>query len=53
MNRQEAAEYLRISLRSITNLVAARKIRPARVGRKLLFKRTELDRFLDLQIALT
>lgn len=51
MDRKEAASYLRVSVRLITNLVASRRLRPARIGRRLVFKRSELDRYLDLLMA--
>jgi excisionase family DNA binding protein len=51
MDRKEAAEYLRQSVRTITNLVASRRLRPARIGRRLIFKRTEVDRYVDLLTA--
>jgi len=52
MNLKEAADYLRVSTRLVETLCASRRIRPAKVNRRLIFKRAELDRFIDLQIAL-
>jgi excisionase family DNA binding protein len=48
MTKVEAADYLRVSPRTLTNLLAARRLRAARIGRRVLFKRAELDRFVDL-----
>jgi excisionase family DNA binding protein len=52
MNTAEAAEYLRVSVRLVQKLVQTRKLRPARIGRRLIFQRSELDRFVALQCAL-
>ncbi len=52
MNIQEAAEYLRVSVRLIQKLTANRRLRAAHVGRRLIFKRAELDRYIDLQTVL-
>ncbi len=52
MNISEAADYLRVSVSLMQKLVAARKLRPARIGRRLIFLRTELDRYVELQMAL-
>lgn len=53
MNIQEAADYLRVSVRLIQKLLASRKLKAARLGRRLVFKRSELDRYVDLQFALS
>lgn len=53
LNIPEAANYMRVSVRQIHRLVKARKIRAARIGKRLIFKRAELDRFVDLQTALS
>jgi excisionase family DNA binding protein len=52
MNMQEAADYLRVSLRTLGTLVSKRRIRAARIGRRLVIKREELDRFVNLQTAI-
>jgi excisionase family DNA binding protein len=52
MNRDEAADYLRVSVRLLTNLVAARKIRGVRIGRRVVFRRADLDHYVDVQAAL-
>lgn len=53
MNIPEAASYLRVSVRQVHRLLKARKIRAATIGRRLVFKRADLDRFIDLQLALS
>lgn len=45
MSKREAAEMLSVSVRTIDNLIRARELRPRRVGRRVLFPRTELERF--------
>lgn len=52
LNLIETADYLRVCERTVRSLVTNRRLRPARIGRRLIFKRSELDRFLDLQTAL-
>lgn len=53
MNIQEAADYLRVSVRLVQKLVAAGSLRPARIGRRrLVFQRSELDRYVAIQTAL-
>jgi excisionase family DNA binding protein len=53
LNLPEAADYLRVSVRTVHRLLSARRIRAARIGRRLIFKRAELDRLADLQTALS
>ena len=43
----EALEYLRMGNTALRQLVRNRKIRYIRQGRKILFRRTDLDAFLD------
>lgn len=52
MRIPEAAEYLRVSVRQIHRLVKSRQIRCARIGKRVVFKREELDRFVDLRLAM-
>lgn len=51
LNLLEAADYLRVSDRLIEKLVSQRRLKPARINRRLIFKRTELDRYAELQMA--
>jgi excisionase family DNA binding protein len=44
---QEAAEYMRCAPQRIYDLVRAGKLLPCRDGRKLLFRRSDLDRYLE------
>jgi excisionase family DNA binding protein len=43
----EAADYARCSKQRIYDLVAANKLAPGRDGRRLVFRRSELDRYLE------
>ena len=45
ISKDAAAAMLSVSLRTIDNLVRAKELRPRRIGRRLLFTRTELERF--------
>jgi excisionase family DNA binding protein len=45
-NRQEAAEALSISLRTLDSLLALKELRCRRVGRRVLISRAEVERFL-------
>jgi len=46
MTAPEAAQYLRVDIRSVWKLLAEGKIRGARVGRVWRIAKSELDRFL-------
>jgi len=52
MNVEEAADYLRISVRQIHRVLKTGSIKRARIGKRLVFKRAELDHYVDLQTAL-
>lgn len=45
--KQEAAEYTRFSARTIESLLARGELKAFRPGRKLLFRRTDLDAFIQ------
>lgn len=45
-SRTDTAKLLGISIRTLTSLVRGKKIRGKRIGRKLMFSRVELDRFV-------
>lgn len=45
--KQEAAEYLRFSPRAIDSLLARGELKAFRPGRKLLFRREDLDAFVQ------
>lgn len=47
LTTKEAAEYLRTSTGRIHNLVSAGRLHPSRDGRRLLFNRHRLDRYLE------
>ena len=46
VTREEAAEALRLSLRTVDKLLAAGEISARRVGRRVLIPRTEIERFV-------
>jgi len=46
LTAQEAANYLRLSLGTVYNLVSKGRLRPGRAGNRLRFRREDLDRFL-------
>lgn len=52
MNLAEAADYLRVSVRQIERLRQRRELRAVRVGRRLVFRRADLDHYVELQAAL-
>lgn len=49
LSTKEAAHYLRTSAQQIRNWVYQGKIRSYKIGRKLLFKRDDLNAALKLQ----
>ena len=54
LNVREAAEYLRVSARMLYNRCAPGAVSPLpikvkRIGRRLLFDKRELDKFMDDQ----
>ena len=46
LTAQEAADYLRLNLGTVYNLVSKGRLRPGRAGNRLRFRREDLDRFL-------
>ena len=48
MRVEEAARYLCVSVKTVRREVESRRLRPARIGRRLIFTRAELDRFVAL-----
>jgi excisionase family DNA binding protein len=46
----EAAYYLQISERTIRSLIAERKIPFARIGRRVVFRLVDLDRWLESKL---
>lgn len=47
LSTEEAAEYLRVSIGSIKNLVYRGVLKPRKLGRLNRFKREEIDRLLE------
>ena len=46
--KKDAAKLLSLSLRTIDNLVLRKKLKPTRVGNRVLFQRKELERFASV-----
>jgi excisionase family DNA binding protein len=46
LNAEQAAEYLTCSRERLYDLVQLHKLEPCRDGRRLVFKRTDLDAYL-------
>ena len=47
LNSDEAAQYLGCPRSRIHDLVQLRRLEPARDGRRLLFRRSDLDAYLE------
>jgi excisionase family DNA binding protein len=47
VTRGEAAEALRLSVRTVDKLLAAGQLSARRVGRRVLIPRSEIERFAD------
>jgi excisionase family DNA binding protein len=45
-NRREAADVLRVSLRTVDYLLAQGNLRGRRIGRRIVIPKTEIDRLL-------
>jgi|GEM_PF-2024165 len=50
MKTSEAAQYLRVSIGSIKNMVYRRQLLPRKLGRLNRFLREDLDRVIDLPL---
>lgn len=50
MNLREAALYLGISPRKLWSEAADRRLKVARIGSRLIFTRTELDRYVAVRM---
>lgn len=51
MSLAEGATYLGISERKLWNELNAGHVKAARIGRRIIFTRTELDRYIALLMA--
>jgi excisionase family DNA binding protein len=49
VTRREAADSLRVSLRTLDALLASQRIQATRIGRRVLIRRSELERLLGDQ----
>jgi excisionase family DNA binding protein len=47
LTKSESAAYLRRSLRKIDDFVRDGHLQPAKIDRKLLFKKSHLDQFVE------
>lgn len=50
LNRRDAASYLSISIRLLDKLATAGKIPRVKIGAKTIFRRGDLDAFIDSKI---
>ena len=50
MNVGEAADYLRVSSKTLQRETNSRQIRVARIGRRLVYRKVDLDRYLELKV---
>lgn len=50
MNLGEAAHYLRVSSKTLQRETNNRQIRVARIGRRLIYRKADLDRYLELKV---
>lgn len=51
MTRQETADFLRISLRTLDDMAAAGEIQPTRVRSRVLYRREDVEEYLERQRA--
>ena len=49
MNIREAADFLRVSVSLIEKLRHQRRIKGAKIGRRLVFRLTDLEHFVGVQ----
>ena len=49
LSREELSDVLRISIRHISRFVSEGKLKPIRLGRRVLFSDSEVTRFLESQ----
>jgi excisionase family DNA binding protein len=47
LTRSEAADYLRLSTRTVDQLIARQELKAFHPGRKWLFRREDLDTFVE------
>lgn len=50
MNSTEASTYLRVSTGSLRNMVSQGQIRSYKLGKRLRFKKSELDKAMELSL---
>jgi len=46
LTRREAATYLRLGISTIDKMLAQKKLKPTRIGRRVLFLKEDLDQFI-------
>ncbi len=50
LTRQEAMDYLRISKRTLDNLMRKRDIPFIKIGKKVLFRKADIDAWLESKV---
>jgi len=47
LNRKEAAKYLCLGVSTIDKFLALKRLKPVRLGRRVLFLKEDLDKFIQ------
>lgn len=47
LNRKEASDYLGVSIRHLDNLMSKRMIPFSRLGRRIIFRKIDIDKFVE------
>jgi len=47
LTRKETARYLRLGISTVDKMLAQKTIKPVRLGRRVLFRKEDLDRFIE------
>ena len=47
MNVPEAANYMRIGVRTIRELIATRQLKSVRIGRRVILRRVDIDDYME------
>lgn len=50
LTKKEAAEYLRLSRATLDRLVKKRELLSAKIGKKVIFRRKDLDKFMAARV---
>ena len=46
LNKRETAKYLSLGVSTVDKLLALKRLKPVRLGRRVLFLREDLDKFI-------